>query len=113
MDGQPTLTVWHFPTLEGADQSIEMLVSLHEERALEVHGAVMAAWPPGRKRPRFRLLEGTSGVFATEDFRRQILWSVSPGSSVLFLMTSDADIDRVGDVLARLDGTLEVFSATG
>jgi len=136
-----TLSVWKFPTADGAEQAEETLVQLQTEGLIKVHDAALATWPEGKKRPKTRqahnlteagalggafwgLLFGiiffipiiglavgaAAGALAgslthagiDEDFIQQVRDKVTPGTSALFVLTSDAVIDKVAD---RFEGT--------
>jgi len=135
-----TLSVWKFPTAEGAEKAEETLGQLQTEGLIKVHDAAIATWPEGKKRPKTRqaslagagamggafwgLLFGiiffipiiglaigaAAGALAgslahagiDEDFVQQVRDKVTPGTSALFVLTSDAVLDKVHD---RFKGT--------
>lgn len=135
-----TLSVWKFPTADGAEKAEETLGQLQTEGLIKVHDAALASWPEGKKRPKTRqtslagagalggafwgLLFGilffipliglavgaaagalTGSLAHTgidEDFVQQVRDKVTPGTSALFVLTSDAVIDKVHD---RFKGT--------
>ncbi len=136
-----TLSVWKFPTADGAEKAEETLGQLQTEGLIKVHDAALATWPEGKKRPKTRQAHNLTGAGALggafwgllfgilffipliglavgaaagaltgslahagidEDFVQQIRDKVTPGTSALFVLTSDAVIDKVHD---RFKGT--------
>lgn len=47
-----TLTVWKFPTAEGADEALRRLDGLVKQELIKVVDAAVVSWPAGRKKPR-------------------------------------------------------------
>jgi uncharacterized membrane protein len=134
-----TLTVWKFPTPEGADQAEGTVLSLQKQQLITVHDAATVSWEQGKKRPKTRqannltgagalggsfwgllfgllffvpllgmaigaglgALAGSMGDVGIDDrFVKQVRDQVTPGTSALFLLTSDAVQDRVRDAFA-------------
>jgi uncharacterized membrane protein len=129
-----TLTVWKFPTPDGAANAEETLEELAKQELIKVHDAAIVTWPPDRKKPKTRQLRSMTGVGAlggafwgllfgilffipiiglaigaaagaiggsltdvgiSDDFIRSVREKVTPGTSALFVLTSDAVLDRV------------------
>jgi uncharacterized membrane protein len=40
-----TLTVWEFPTADGADRAVHTLTALQKQELIKVHDAAVVAWP--------------------------------------------------------------------
>ena len=136
-----TLTVWKFPTPNGADQAETTLEQLQKEELITVHDAAVVSWPEGKKRPKTRQLNSLKGVGALsgsfwgllfgliffvpflgmavgaamgalsgsmadvgidDRFIDEVRQKVTPGTSALFVMTSDAVTDKV---IARFKDT--------
>jgi uncharacterized membrane protein len=136
-----TLTVWKFPTPNGADQAEMTLEQLQKEELITVHDAAVVSWPEGKKRPKTRQLNSLKGVGALsgsfwgllfgliffvpflgmavgaamgalsgsmadvgidDRFIDEVRQKVTPGTSALFVMTSDAVTDKV---IARFKDT--------
>jgi uncharacterized membrane protein len=134
-----TLTVWKFPTAQGADQAEYTLESLAKQELIKVHDAAVVAWPEGAKKPKTRQLHNLPGAGALggmfwgmlfgliffipllgaaigagigaltaslgdvgidDDFIKATRDKVTPGTSALFLLSSDAVLDRVSDAFS-------------
>jgi uncharacterized membrane protein len=138
-----TLTVWKFPTTDGADRAEQTLLALQKEQLINVHDAAVVAWQPDKKKPKTRQLSGTTtgagaagGAFwgllfgliffvpffgmaigagmgalagsmsdfgIDDSFIKSVRDKITPGTSALFVMTSDAVVDRVKDAFAGQD----------
>ena len=129
-----TLTVWRFPTAQGADEAVQTLERLQKEELIKVHDAAVVYWKEGAKKPKTRQLHNLAGVGALggafwgmlfgliffmpllgaaigaatgalagslndvgidDDFITSVRSKVTPGTSALFAMTSDAVMDKV------------------
>lgn len=136
-----TLTVWRFPTAEGAERTLATLERLQAEELVSIHDAAIVTWPADRRKPRTRQLHSLAGAGALggafwgllfgliflvpllgaaigaatgaltgaltdagidDGFIKEVREKVTPGTSALFVMTSDAVLDRVR---AALKGT--------
>jgi uncharacterized membrane protein len=134
-----TLSVWRFPSAEGAEDAIATLEDLQKQQLITVHDAATVSWAIGAKKPKTRqansligagalggsfwgLLFGLiffvpllgmavgaaagalsgalSDVGIDDDFIRDVQREVVPGTSALFVLTSDAVVDRVHDAFA-------------
>lgn len=56
-----TLTVWTFPTAEGADQAVDRLRALAGEGRIAVDDAAVVSWPESRRKPKVRELGSLTG----------------------------------------------------
>ncbi|WP_433158303.1 DUF1269 domain-containing protein [Kribbella sp. CA-247076] len=134
-----TLTVWKFPTAQGAEQAEQTMVMLQKEELIKVHDAAVVTWPEGAKKPKTRQLNNLIGAGALggafwgmlfgliffipllgaaigaaagalsgslgdvgidDDFIKSVRSQVTPGTSALFAMTSDAVLDKVHEAFA-------------
>jgi uncharacterized membrane protein len=46
-----TLTVWKFPTAQGADEAMSTLQELRKQKLIEVYDGATVTWPAGAKKP--------------------------------------------------------------
>jgi uncharacterized membrane protein len=134
-----TLTVWKFPTPDGAENALEKLESLQKQELIKIHDGAVVSWPEDKKQPKTRQMTSTTGVGALggsfwgllfgliffvpflgmaigaaagaiggaltdvgidDDFIKQIREQVTPGTSALFALTSDAVTDKIKDAFA-------------
>lgn len=131
-----TLSVWKFPTHDGADRAAATLEGLTKQDLIKVHDAAIVSWPGEAKKPKTRQLNNLTGAGALggmfwgllfgilffipligmaigagmgalagslsdvgidDDFIRSVRDRIQPGTSALFVLSSDAVIDRVHD----------------
>jgi uncharacterized membrane protein len=59
-----TLTVWKFPSAEGAEQATATLTELTRQHLIDVHDAATMSWPEDKKRPKTRQLNNLAGTGA-------------------------------------------------
>ncbi|MDD7942491.1 DUF1269 domain-containing protein [Actinomycetospora lutea] len=59
-----TLTVWKFPTVDGADAAVSTLQSLEKQQLISLHDAATVSWEPGAKKPKTNQLHNTVGAGA-------------------------------------------------
>lgn len=59
-----TLTVWKFPTADGAEAAASTLQALQKQELIKVHDAATVTWPADRKKPKTRQLASMTGVGA-------------------------------------------------
>ena len=59
-----TLTVWKFPTAEGAYVAEETLKDLQREELIQIHDAAIVTYPEGAKKPKTKQLSSLAGVGA-------------------------------------------------
>jgi uncharacterized membrane protein len=129
-----TLTVWKFPTVDGAEAAEETLAALQRQELITVHDAAVVSWPEGKKGPKTRQAKNLTGAGALggsfwgllfgllffvpllgmavgaafgalagslsdvgidDTFIDTVRAKVTPGTSALFVLTSDAVVDRV------------------
>jgi uncharacterized membrane protein len=134
-----TLTVWKFPTAEGAERALLTLESLQKQELVKVHDGAVVTWPADKKKPKTRQMSSTTGggalggafwgmlfgliffvpflgmavgaaagalggaltdVGIDDDFIAQVRQQVTPGTSALFVLTSDAVQDKVKQAFA-------------
>lgn len=134
-----TLTVWRFPTPDGADSALLKLESLQKQELIQIHDGAVVSWPADKKKPKTRQMHSTAGVGALggsfwgllfgliffvpflgmavgaaagalggaltdvgidDDFIKQLREQVTPGTSALFALTSDAVTDKIKDAFA-------------
>ena len=134
-----TLTVWKFDTPGGADQAVNTLKDLANERLITVHDAAAVTWPDGAKKPKTHQLTSLAGAGALggafwgmlfgliffvpllgaaigaatgalggalsdvgidDGLIKRVREDVTPGTSALFLLSSEAVLDRVRERFA-------------
>lgn len=59
-----TLTVWKFPTADGAEAAVHTLERLQAEELIKVQDAAVVSWPADKKKPRTRQLHNLAGAGA-------------------------------------------------
>jgi uncharacterized membrane protein len=59
-----TLTVWKFPTAEGAERAVATLKDLQRQQLIQVHDAATVSWAEGRKKPKTQQLRNMAGAGA-------------------------------------------------
>src|SRR3954449_5156310 len=129
-----TMTVWKFPTAEGAAVAENTLKDLQRQELIQVHDAAIVSYPEGAKKPKTRQLTSLAGVGALggafwgmlfgliffipllgmaigagigaltgsltdvgidDGFIRKMREEIQPGTSALFVLSSDAVVDKV------------------
>jgi len=129
-----TLTVWKFPTTDGAANAESTLLELAKQHLIVVQDAAIAYWPEGAKKPKTQqansmkaagalggsfwgllfgilffvpflgmavgaamgaLTGSLSDVGINDDFIRTVRDEITPGTSALFVMSSEAVVDKV------------------
>jgi uncharacterized membrane protein len=129
-----TLTVWKFPTAQGAEQAEQTLLNLQKQELIRVHDAAIVSWDEGAKKPKTRQLASVTGAGAlggafwgllfgliffipllgmaigagmgalagsmtdvgiNDDFIKALRKEITPGTSALLLLSSDAVMDKV------------------
>jgi uncharacterized membrane protein len=140
-----TLTVWKFPTPDGAAATERTLLDLQKEGLIHVIDAAVVSFPEGARKPKTKQLNSLAGVGALggvfwgmlfgliflvpllgmaigagigalagksadvgidDEFIKRVQHEIKPGTSGLFLMSSDAVIDKVKDAFAGTPMTL-------
>ena len=59
-----TMTVWKFPTANGAAIAEETLKDLQRKELIQIHDAAIVMWTEGAKKPKTRQLHGMTGAGA-------------------------------------------------
>src|SRR3954453_15418349 len=59
-----TMTVWKFPTAEGAAVAEDTLKDLKRQELIQIHDAAIVSYPEGGKKPKTRQLTSLAGVGA-------------------------------------------------
>jgi uncharacterized membrane protein len=129
-----TMTVWKFPTVNGADIAEQTLADLQRRELIKIHDAAIVSFPEGARKPKTRQLHGLAGTGALggafwgllfgliffvpllgmaigagmgalagsmtdvgidDDFIRRMRDEIQPGTSALFVLSSDAVLDKV------------------
>ena len=140
-----TMTVWKFPTANGAEIAAETLKRLQKQELIQVHDAAIVSWPEGAKKPKTRQLSGIvaacalggafwgmlfgliffipllgmaigagmgalagsmSDVGIDDAFIKRMRDEIQPGTSALFVLSSNAVVDRVKEAFAGQDMVL-------
>jgi len=134
-----TMTVWKFPTAEGAAVAEATLKDLQRQELIQIHDAAIVSYPAGAKKPKTRQLTGLTGAGALggafwgmlfgliffvpllgmaigagmgaltgsmtdvgidDSFIRRMRDEIQPGTSALFVLSSNAVADRVREAFA-------------
>jgi uncharacterized membrane protein len=134
-----TLTVWKFPTADGAYIAEATLKDLQRQELIQLHDAAIVTYPEGAKKPKTKQLAGLTGAGALggafwgmlfgliffipllglaigagigalsgsmadvgidDAFIKRMREEIRPGTSALFVLSSDAVVDRVRDAFA-------------
>jgi uncharacterized membrane protein len=129
-----TMTVWKFPSPDGADTAEETLKQLVKQSLIDVHDAAIVSYPADAKKPKTRQLNNLTGAGALggafwgmlfgliflvpllgaaigagigaltgsltdvgidDQFIKSVRDQIKPGTSALFVLSSDAVVDRV------------------
>src|SRR5690348_14603390 len=129
-----TMTVWKFPTANGAAIAEETLKNLQRRELIQIHDAAIVTYPEGAKKPKTRQLSNLAGAGALggafwgmlfgliffvpllgmaigaatgalagsmtdvgidDAFIRRMRDEIQPGTSALFVLSSNAVVDRV------------------
>jgi uncharacterized membrane protein len=59
-----TMTVWKFPTADGAARAEATLKDLQRQELIEIHDAALVSYPEGARKPKTRQLAGLTGAGA-------------------------------------------------
>jgi len=134
-----TLTVWKFPTADGAAVAEATLKDLQRQELIQLHDAAIVSYPEGAKKPKTKQLSSLTGAGALggafwgmlfgliffvpllglaigagigalsgsladvgidDAFIRRMREEIKPGTSALFVLSSDAVVDRVKEAFA-------------
>ena len=129
-----TLTVFKFPSTDGAQEMLNKIYALQNQELITVVDAATVTWPEGKKSPKTKQAVNLTGAGALDgafwgmlfgflffvpffglavgaamgalgghyadygiddDFIKRVREEVTPGTSALFLMTTNAVVDRV------------------
>jgi uncharacterized membrane protein len=129
-----TMTVWKFPTADGAEIATATLKDLQKQELIQVHDAAVVTWHEGAKKPKTKQLSGLAAAGALggafwgmlfgliffvpllgmavgagigaltgsmadvgidDSFIRRMRDEIQPGTSALFVLSSNAVVDRV------------------
>jgi uncharacterized membrane protein len=129
-----TMTVWKFPTADGADRAEATLRDLQRRELIRIHDAAIVSYPEGARKPKTRQLSNMAGAGALggafwgmlfgliffvpllgmaigagmgaltgsladvgidDSFIRRMRDEIQPGTSALFVLSSDAVVDKV------------------
>jgi uncharacterized membrane protein len=140
-----TMTVWKFPTPNGAEAAENTLLDLQKQELITIHDAAIVSFPEGAKKPKTKQLHSLAGVGALggafwgmlfgliffipllglaigaglgalmagmsdvgidDDFIKRARDEIKPGTSALFLLSSDAVVDKVREHFAETPMTL-------
>ncbi|MFJ9683086.1 DUF1269 domain-containing protein [Streptomyces sp. NPDC101194] len=112
-----TLTVWKFPSAEGAERVETTLKSLQNEGLIKILDAAVVTWPADRSKSGTKQLINLVGAGALsgkpadigidDDFIAEVKEKATPGTSALFLLTVNEAPDRIGAALP--DGGAELL----
>jgi uncharacterized membrane protein len=86
-----TVTVLKFSNPEGAADALHIVQNLKKQQLIKLIDAAMISWPAGKKSPTTKLLLTPLLAMAIEE-----------GTSALFLITTDAVLDRVADAMKAM-----------
>ncbi|HKC27379.1 MAG TPA: DUF1269 domain-containing protein [Jatrophihabitans sp.] len=140
-----TMTVWKFPSPEGAEAAEDTLLELQKEGLIKIEDAAVVSYPEGARKPKTKQLHsvGSSGALGgafwgmlfgliffvpllgaaigagigalagslvdvgiDDDFIKRVRAEIKPGTSALFLLSSDAVMDKVHERFANTPMTL-------
>ena len=65
-----TMTVWKFPTPEGAEGAEQTLKRLDKEGLIKVHDAAIVSYPEDAKKPKTKQLSSMAGWRRNSDEKR-------------------------------------------
>ena len=115
-----TLSVWRFPIPDGAQVMLNSLEDLQKQQLINVQDGAVVTWEVGAKRPKTRQLNNLTGVGALggafsdvgidDKFIEKVRSQITPGTSALFLLSSDAVMDKVQPAIADLNLNPELIS---
>jgi uncharacterized membrane protein len=86
-----TVTVLKFSSPRAAADALHIVHNLDEQHLITLIDAALISWPAGNKSPTTKLLLTPLLAMAIEE-----------GKSALFLMTTDAVLDRVADAMKAM-----------
>ena len=118
-----TFTVWKFDEPDGASRAEGILRTAEADGLIKVIDRALVSWPVGAKRPTTKhvdedvrrgagwgsLLGAAAGagigalakamekVGITKEQMDTLRWQIKEGTSALFVVTDEADLDRIGE----------------
>ena len=143
-----TMTVWKFPSPDGAEIAELTLKRLQEQELIKIHDAALVTFPEGAKKPKTRQLSGLTAAGALggafwgmlfgliffvpllgmaigagmgalagsltdvgidDKFINRARDEIKPGTSALFVLSSDAVVDKVKEAF---DGQPMILTET-
>jgi uncharacterized membrane protein len=121
-----TLTVWKFPTPDGAQQAEDTLLGLQKQQLIAVHDAATVSWEEGKRKPKTRQANNLAGagalggsfwglLFGLLFFVPLLGMAIGAGMGALMGSLSDAGIDDrfIKDVRDQVTpGTSALFVLT-
>jgi uncharacterized membrane protein len=108
-----TLSVWKFPTADGADRALGILESLQKQQLINVHDAAIVTWPVGKKKPKTRQLHHLAGAGALTGAFWGLLFGllffipifgIAVGAVVGAWTSSMSDVGITDDFIKRVKG---------
>jgi len=94
-----TVTVLKFSNPQGAAEALHTVQDLDKQQLIELIDAALISWPAGKKSPTTKLLLTPLLAMAIEE-----------GTSAVFLITTDAVLDRVADAMKAMK--FEIFATS-
>ena len=61
-----SLTVWKFPTADGAQGAQDTLIGLSKQQLITIQDAAIVTWPQGKSKPQTKQLNNLAGVGAMQ-----------------------------------------------
>jgi uncharacterized membrane protein len=121
------LTVWKFPTADGANAALVKLGELKKQHLIEILDAATVSWPEGKKKPKTRQALNLTGAAALDGAFWGMLFGLiffvplfgaAVGAAMGALTGSFADYgiddDFIRDVKSKVtEGTSALFLLTG
>lgn len=134
-----TLTVWKFPTADGAAATQATIQDLQKQELIKIYDAAIVSWPQDARKPATRQMNDLVGAGALggmfwgmlfgliffipllgaaigagigaltgaltdvgidDDFIKSVRDEIEPGTSALFVLSSDAVLDKVKQAFA-------------
>jgi uncharacterized membrane protein len=140
-----TLTVWRFPSTDGATDAVTRLEQLARQQLITVQDAATVSWAEGARKPKTRQLNNLAGAGAfggafwgmlfgliflmpllgaaigaaagalagkfsdygiDDEFIRKTREQITPGTSALFVLSSNAVQDKVAEAFEGVPAEL-------
>jgi uncharacterized membrane protein len=136
-------TVWKFDGPDGADRAASILQRAASEGLIKILDHAVVSWPVGASRPNTRhgheetmrgtgwgaflvpvvggvagaaigaISKATEGTGITKEQLQTIRTEVTEGTSALFVVTDEGDLDRVGERFHGMHSKLVATNLTG